>query len=284
MTSLQAIQTANLDKKADDDVYILVTGAAKGQPINERLPQGKTWQAAPKKIPVDAKSPVTLWKGDLNDGEFALVTVTVMQGKGADDAKVKEYLSKITAAEKDAAGTKTLATVQDMRKLAGNALKGERAVVTKIKDLFSREKKTDHYGGLFNVVLWNNNGKIVKRLDPVGLTFGEHYGDKEKIYTKLKNTRNNVPVREASGEYSLQALSPTNDEQTAVRVKMLENEYIKTPERDVKNTTDYLAEIVVTAAGKPLKWNLPDSAEQQSLGENVTRIDDDIHRFWDWAE
>lgn len=275
LTNLRTIQTFNLDKKGNDDVYLLVTGAAKGQPINERLPQGKTWSGNTKEQAVSEKQPVTVWKGDLGNGEFALITVTLMQGKGTDEAKIKEYLGKITDAEKDAAGKKTLASADDFKNVAKDTLKNERAVITKIKDIFSREKKTDHYGGLFNVLVWNNNGKIVKRLDPVGLTFGEHNGTDVKIYTKLKNTRSNVMVADPNkpGEFAQQSLAPLSDDQATIRVKMLETEYTEEAGRKVRNVTDYLADIQVLDNGKPVKWNLE--------GDNPGA--DEIHEYWDWA-
>ena len=275
LTNLRTIQTFNLDKKGNDDVYLLVTGVAKSQPVNVRLPEAKTWTSNTKQQAVQEKQPVTLWKGDLASGEFALITVTVMQGKGTDDAKIKEYLGRITAAEKDAAGKKTLASADDFKTVAKDALKNERAVITKIKDVFSREKKTDHYGGLFNVLVWNNNGKIVKRLDPVGLTFGEHNGTDVKIYTKLKNTRSNVMVADPNkpGEFAQQSLAPLSDDQATIRVKMLETEYTQEAGRKVRNVTDYLADLQVLDNGKPVKWELQ--------GDNPGA--DEIHEYWDWA-
>ena len=81
VTALRTIQTFNLDKKADDQCYLLVSGYAKGQPISDRLPKEKTWAANRKKMAVTEKAPATLWKGDLANGEFAVVTVTLMQGR-----------------------------------------------------------------------------------------------------------------------------------------------------------------------------------------------------------
>lgn len=274
LTALRPIQTYNLDKKGDDQAYMLVTGVAKGQPINERFPKDKAWDAARKKQPVTEKSPLSLWKGDLDDGEFALVTVSTFQGTGEDQAKTKEYLTKLADAEKAAAGTKTLASPADFKKLATDTVKSEQAFITKIKDLFSREKKTDHYGGLFNVLVWNNKGKIVKRIDPVGLTFGEHYGTDVKVYTKLKNTLNNALVQDDKGQWSEMVLSPLSDDFKTIRVKMLENEFVKLPDREVKNTTDYLADVQVLSGGKPLNWQL----EGEETGV------DDKHTYWNWAD
>jgi hypothetical protein len=275
LSALRAIQTYNLDKKGDDDTYLLVTGTAPGgKEINERFPKDKTWPAAPKKPAVAEDAPVTLWKGDLDNGEFALVTVSVFQGKGTDAAKVKEYLGKLAASQKPAQGKQKLADIKEMRIVMAQTVKAEQEVVTKIKDLFSRDKNTDHYCGLFNLIVWNNNGKLVKRLDPVGLTAGEHYGTDAKIYTKLKNTRANVMVRDAKGVLAEQSLSAISDDGLTIRVKMLETEYVKTPERNVRNTTDYLAELQLVANGKPVKWSL--NGEQSGV--------DDIHTYWDWAE
>lgn len=274
LTALRPIQTYNLDEKGDDNVYMLVTGVAKGQEINERVPKDKTWEANRKKQPVTEKNPQALWKGELADGEFALVTVTTMHGTGEDQAKVKEYLSRLDATEKAAKAQPKLAKADDFKNLAKENLKAQQAVIVKIKDLFSRDKQTDHFGGLFNVLVWNNNGKLVKRVDPVGLTFGEDYGIGPKVYTKLKETRGNVLVQDESGQWSEQVMSPLSDDFKTVRVKMLENEFVKTADREVKNTTDYLADIQVLGAGKPLTWQL--GGEEPGKSE--------VHTYWNWAE
>jgi hypothetical protein len=170
---------------------------------------------------------------------------------------------------------KTLAEA-DVKKLAEATVKAQQAVIKDIKKIFSRDKNTDHFGGLFNVLLWNNNGKLVKRLDPVGLTFGEHYGTDEKIYTKLKYTRPNVLVQDDGGEWSQVQLEPLSEDQQTIRVKMLENEFFKKPGggETVRNTTDYVAELQVTAGGKPALWEL--AGEQVGPGA--------LHTYWDWAE
>ena len=275
LTSLRAIQTFNLDKKGSDETYVLVTGTAPGgKEINERFPKDKTWEAAPKKPAVTNKEPVTLWKGELDNGQFVVVSVSVFQGKGTDAAKLKEYLAKLAPSQKPAQDAKTLATVKDMNIVAARTLKAQQEPITKIGDLFSREKNTDHYGGLFNLIVWNNNGKLVKRLDPVGLTAGEHFGKDAKVYTKLKNTRKNVLVQNDKGEWAEEAVPAVSEDGLTIRVKMLETEFVKTPERLVQNVTDYLADVQLVANGKPVKWSL--GGEQSGV--------DDIHTYWDWAE
>jgi hypothetical protein len=275
LTSVRAIQTYTTDKKGNDTAYLLVNGVAKGQAMEARYPKEKTWEAGPKKAAVTEKAPISLWTGDLADGEFALVTVIVMQGKGEDAAKNKAFVASLTDAAKKVAelGKKTL-TADDAKALTAGVLKGQREVITKVKDTYAREKNTDHFGGLFNVFVWNNGGTITKRLDPVGLTFGEDFGTDVKIYTKLKNTRDNVFVQADSGEWSAQSLAPVSDDQETVRVKMLETEFFKIDNREVKNITDYLADIQVLADGKAQKWTL--GGEQPGP--------DEIHVFWDFAQ
>src|SRR6185503_7872968 len=102
MTSLRAIQTYSSVEKAKDDAFILVDGVAAGKEISERVPADKTWQVAPKEPVASMKEPVTLWKGDLNDGEYALITVTLVQGKQVDDKGVKEYLDDMKKVDKKA--------------------------------------------------------------------------------------------------------------------------------------------------------------------------------------
>ena len=61
------------------------------------------------------------------------------------------------------------------------------------------------------MLVWNN-GQALQRLDPVGLSFGEHYGVDPKIYTKIKNTRSNVMVKDDTGDWSEQQLTPLTDD------------------------------------------------------------------------
>lgn len=275
LDSLRAIQTFPLDK-GEDQAYLLVNGIANGKEFSGQFPKEKTWAVAPKKPVASVKEPVTLWKGDLADGEFAVVTVTLMQGKLADAAKSKDHTDKLAAAGKTVAErAKTKLTQTDFENLCSQTLKAEIPIIKDIKKTFSRDLNTDHFGGLFNVTIWNNAGKIVKHLDPIGLTFGEHYGIDLKIYTKIKNTRPNVLMKdEATGEWSEQQIAPLTDDQMAVEVKMLETELVKVDGKPTKNTTDYLAELQLKADGKPLKWEL--GGMQQGPTE--------FHTYWEFAE
>ena len=272
MSSLRAVQTSPIDK-ADDQAYLLVAGIANGKEFSERAPK-ETWTVAPKKPVASAKEPVALWSGDLADGEFAEVTVTLFQGKGADTAKTKEYVDKLTEAEKKASQRAMPKLKQgDFDKLHESTLTAEQAVIKDIGKSFSREKKTDHFSGMFTVYLWNNGGKIAKHVDPIGLTFGEHFGTDPKLYTKIKNTRPNVLVKEENGEWSEQQMGPLSED-NGLRLKMTEVELIKKGPPAEKNTTDYLIEIVVKGAGQAIPWEL--GGEQPGPTE--------VHKWWDFAE
>jgi hypothetical protein len=274
LSNLRAIQVNNTEK-GDDNVYVVVQGVAKGADVQKRVPETGALKANPKKPAVSDKEPVTLWQGELDDGEYALLTVAVFQGEGTDAAKLKAFQDQVAEAGKAERSKKTITTA-DAKPLAAATVKAQQEVVKKVKDTFAREKKTDHYGGLFNVLVWNDNGKIAKRLDPVGLTFGEHYGTDAKIYTKLKYTRNNVFEQDPDNkEWYETQYGPLNDDEDAVRVKMLETEYIKTPEGDAnKKVTDYLADIKVYSGDKPLKWAT--GGEHPGPGT--------LHTWWEFAE
>ena len=193
----RTIQLASLDSKTPDQVYLLISGIAAGKDVSDRIPKEKTFTAAQKEPAVS--SPIPIWKGELNDGEFAMLTVTLMMGDGTDDAKVKEFLDKLTAADKQTPDwSKPTLSADEAPKFATALIKSQQPVIVKIKDIFSRQAKTDHYGGQFNLLVWNNGGKIIKRLDPIGLTFGEHFGTDLKIYSKLKATRSNVLLKDDS--------------------------------------------------------------------------------------
>ena len=273
LAALRAIQT-HAAGKSDDQAYLLVSGVANGKEFSDRFPKEKTWTVAPKKPVASTKEPVTLWTGDLADGEFALVSVTLMQGTGEDAAKIKDYLDKKGEVEKKVTErSKAKLTDTDFENVSSATLKAQQGVVKDIKKIFSREQKTDHYGGLFNVLVWNKGGKIIKRIDPVGLTFGEHFGIDAKIYSKLKNTRPNVMMQDEKGEWAEQQLAPIG-EQNVLRVKMLETEMIKGAGDPEKIVTDYLAEIQVKASGKSLPWEL--GAEQTGPS--------DMHTYWEFAK
>ncbi|HZL33775.1 MAG TPA: hypothetical protein VFC78_00610 [Tepidisphaeraceae bacterium] len=292
MTYLRTIQRYSINPAVPDHVYMLVNGEANGKPLDERIPEGsKTWNGGPKTPPITDAKPVTLWKGELNDGQFALITVSVFQGDEKNPALDKAFLGKIAQAQKKTPGysapTLTAAAADKMlggfiekkgdsgemekQFIPGELTKNEQAVIIHIKDMFSRQKNTDHYGGLFNVLAWNDGKTIQKRVVPVGLTFGAHFGTDVKIYTKLKFTRkDNVFVKE-DGQWTIETLSPLSDDEKTIRVKMLETELTAL---DQKKTTDYLADLQVKVGGQAQKWKL--EAE-------VTGVDD-IHTYWEYAD
>jgi hypothetical protein len=277
LTSLRAIQTS-LPNKADEQAFLLVTGVASGKEFSQHLPADQpSWTIGPKKPVASDKQPIALWKGELGDGEFALVTVALFQGKSPDAAKVKEFESKLADSNKSAAArSKPRLAKAEFDNLHDDTLHAQQKLITTVKKILPHDKDNpDHYGGLFDILVWNNAGQSQKRVDPVGLTFGEHYGVDPKIYTKIKNTRANVMIKDdATGEWAEQQVTPLNDDQDALRVKMLETELIKTGPEPAKNTIDYLAEIQVKANGKALKWELG----------GIQTGPSDLHTYWDFAE
>lgn len=289
ITELRTMASYALEPGAPDDVYAVVTGVAKGEPVNMRLPKEGTWQVAPKKPGIVAPDKVNLWKGELADGEFVTLTVSLFQGKGEDEAPLKAYLAAKAEAEKAVAerSKKTLGSAEEFKKLVeGSQAAHQGLFKDDPKKFFSREKKTDHFNGQFNVTVWNDGGELQKRVDPLGLVYGEHFGEKEKLYSKIKFTKNNVLVPNETGdEFFLQVYAPVSDDGTGLRVKMLETEYVKTsPEDPVgqRNVTDYIVEVKVTdlsggGEGEALEW--------EEKGEHTNPKDPrDIHKYWDWAE
>lgn len=276
VSSIYSIQTYTPGEKAVDQTYLLVDGVAAGKPLDERFPQTGTWPAAPKQQPIENDKPVQIWKGQLDDGQYAVITVNLMQGKGEDAALNKQFTGKLTAADASAWSKPTLASDDEMKKVATDTLKANKAVVTKIKDLYSREKNTDHFGGQFTLVVWNHAGKLMKRVDPVGLTFGEDNGVDVKIYSKLKLTRNNVIAKNEKGQWEMVQLEPTNDDSTEIRTKSLETEMIpQAGGNPVRHVTDYLIGITVLGAdGKPLTWTTEDQQNNE----------DNIHVYWNFAD
>lgn len=290
LTSLRCIQTYALSPKDDDSGYLLVTGVAKGEEISKRFPESGTAAAGPKKTPFPPGEAVTLWQGELDNGEFAQLTIAlvIMPDGGApgDAAAVKQVTDKLAEVGKQvAARSKKTLTADDVKALSEQTLKGQQEVVRGVKDVLSREKNTEHLAGLFTLLVWNDNGTVKKRLDPVGLTFGEHEGTDVKKYTKLKHTRNNVMIQDkADGPYFPQRMTPVSDDKNSIRVKMLETEVIKKTEKNdkgeerqrvIRNVTDYLVELQVKAGDKPLPWQ---------LGGHHPSEKGEIQQYWDYAE
>ncbi|HSZ57402.1 MAG TPA: hypothetical protein VK797_17190 [Tepidisphaeraceae bacterium] len=276
VSSIYSIQTYNVGEKAVDQTHLLVDGVAAGKAIDARFPQSGTWPAAPKQQPIENGKPLEIWKGELDDGQYAVVTISLMQGKGENAALNKQFTGKLTAAASPAWSKPTLASDDEMKKVATDTLKANKSVVTKIKDLYSREKNTDHFGGQFTLVVWNHGGKLMKRVDPVGLTFGEDNGVDVKIYSKLKLTRNNVIAKNEKGQWEMVQLEPTNDDSTEIRVKALETEMIPQPGGNpVRHVTDYLIGLQVLGPdGKPVTWTTEDQQNNE----------DNIHVYWNYAD
>lgn len=276
---IRAIQVYAMPKgdvEGEDDAYVVASIVANGEESLKRLPEEGALKVSPKKPAFTSEQPGVVWEGELADGEFAYATVALIHGDGKDEARLHEFGGKLIDAAKGVAerSKKTLSG-DDAEKLMADTLKVQREVVAKVKDTFSRDKNTEHFGGLFNILVWNDGGKITKRLDPIGLTFGEHRGIDAKIYTKLKYTRPNVLDKDPSGDWNMVQFAPIDDDKPeVVRVKMLENEYVKDGDQLLKKTTDYLLDVRVVADGKPLEWE---------LGEEQTGIST-IHTYWDWAE
>lgn len=278
LASLYCMKTYDIDPRADDQAYFTVTGVARGEEIDKRVPESGSMPANKKTPMVTEEKPVALWEGELADGEFALVTFTLFNGQGDDPAKA--FSAKLAEAAKGVAerSKKTL-TADEFKSLAAATLAAQRPVVIAVKETLSRDKNTDHYAGLFNVLVWNDNGTIVKRLDPIGLTFGEHYGVKEKIYTKLKYTLADVYFPDEEGEYYPRQMPPISEDKLTIYVKMLENDFgINARGREMKNVTDYLAGVRLHVAGEPVPWKLGQEVLKPSLEQSL------IHMFWEWAE
>ena len=275
INELRCIQTNTAGEDKSDQVYVIVTGFASGKAISARLPE-KSWKASAKEMPVSTKSPATVWSGKLGDGEFVAATVTLIHGTGAAaDAVTKAK----TAADAKVAGLsgKTLKK-EDLKKLATALQKSNQAVVKGIAKVIGKE----HYGGMFDVIVVNNGGKLAKRATPVGLTAGQHYGTDVKTYTKIKYTRDNVLVKDPDdGSFYEIQLGPVADDKSSVRIKMLETELTKVKGADepARNVTDYLVDVRILnlAKGKkgvPLYWTLGGEQPGPSI----------IHDYWNWAE
>ena len=119
LANLRAIQVNNLEK-GDDNVFLVVQGFAKGADVHKRVPDSGTLKANPKKPAVTDKEPVTLWQGELDNGEYALLTVAVFQGEEKDPAKVKAFLDQVGEAGKAAKSKKTITTA-DAKEVAAVA-------------------------------------------------------------------------------------------------------------------------------------------------------------------
>lgn len=274
--NLRCIQTRTPGEGKSDEVYLLVHGVVKGKAANSNIPAKGTLKATPKIMPInEKKNAQNLWKGELADGEFAFFTVTLMQanadGKGASKAFTDAVAGALNAVE--ARGKKTL-TAAEYKSLAKDTQKGLHKLVVGVKKLTGRDTKTDHFGGMFSILVWNNGGEVQKRVDPVGLTFGEHYGIDVKTYTKLKYTLDNVLYQDSNGEWYAYQLGPVSDDELTLRPKCLEVEMIDSASGKVRNVHDYLFDVQVKVKGEAQLWELAGEVP----GETI------VHDYWNWAE
>ncbi len=272
---VRAIQTFAVGENQTDDAYLLVTGVAQGKEVASRIPEGKTWKASPKTPPVTDKKPVTVWSGDLAEGQFVFLNVTVMQGKTLTEAQAKAYRAKLAEVVGPAKAAKSLDR-DGAKELVKASNKSHNKLASGIKKVFSRELKTDHYNGSFNILVYNDGGKVRKRVDVAGLAFGEHYGIGVKQYAKIKYTRENVLYQDPNGQWYEHQLGPTNDDEDVVRIKLLETEKIKVAGKDepVRNVTDYLIDLKVTVGGKAKTWTLGGEEPGPTI----------LHDYWMYAE
>lgn len=268
--AIRSIQPNTPGEGKTDDIYLLVTGVAGGQAVAKQLPDGKTWKASPKEQPIDAKSPVAVWDGKLEEGQFVAITVAAFAGGKIDDAKRKEYFEKKAASDKKAA---TLAGKVDgkpaLDALRTDLNKQNLAFYKAIGDIFPKQKG-DAFVGAFDVIIANVGGTIHKRVMPTGLVHGEHYGTGVKQYSKIKYTRENVLTKDANGQFYELQMEPLDEKQEALRVKMTEVEKIGA-DREV---TDYLLDVTITADGKPVKFELAGEMPGPTI----------VHDYWNWAE
>src|SRR6185312_13186189 len=79
-SSITVVQTYNVGEAATDHAYLLMSGMADGKAIEGRFPKTGAWTAAAKQPPIDPKSPVDMWKGQLDNGQSAVLRVVLMQG------------------------------------------------------------------------------------------------------------------------------------------------------------------------------------------------------------
>src|SRR5688500_6601713 len=136
MTQLRTMASYHIEPGAPDDVYMVITGVVKGEEVNKRLPESGTWQAAPKQPAVQPDKKVTLWKGDLEEGEVALLTVTRLQGKGEDQAALTASFDAKAEAEKAVAErSKKTRTPPEYKSLYTKTLEAQQDLVkNRIKD------------------------------------------------------------------------------------------------------------------------------------------------------
>ena len=269
--TLRCIQTSTAGEGKTDDIYLLVSGAAGGKAFTAQIPDGQTLKSSPKEMPIEDKSAVTLWEGKLDEGQFVVVTATLMAGSKADG---KAYFEKKAAADKavEALNAKTIDEdgVDKLRKELNKAS----VEFFKGMDKLYPKGKGDTYVGSFDVIVANIGGDVVKRIVPVGLVNGEHYGIKPKRYTKIKYTRENVLMKDASGQWYEAQLEPVNLEEDRIRVKALEVEETVKGDEKVRNVTDYLFDVRVFKGKEATKWLLNGDHPGPSI----------VHDYWDYAE
>ncbi len=269
LPAVRCIQTNTAGEGKTDNIYFVINGVVKGEAKSWQHPKGKTLKASPKVMAADPKNPITIWEGKLEDGEFVVLSVAMFQGTKGKTAE--GYLKAKAASDKKVSALSKGKLTKDEFKALRKALNAQNQVfVTGIKKAVAKDG--DAFVGLFDVMVGNAGGKLVKGCTPVGLTEGEHYGTDPKRYTKIKYTRENVLVKDANNQWYEMQMAPVSDNEDIVRIKMLET--VKTG--DKRNVTDYLIDVRVHEGGKATTWLLPPNGEHP--GPTI------IHDYWDYAE
>ena len=273
LTELRCIQP-RAGEAGKDAVFVVVDGRAAGKPLRSLIPAEKPFPTDAKTVPIHKKAPQVLYEGQLDEGQFAFLTVILFTGGEPAEAakavyKAKEGLdSKLEAL----AGAKL-----EKAQVEGLRVAANKAHMEWVKGLAgSLGKSAEGYAGLFDVLLVNVGGKIEKRLTPVGLTSGQHYGTDAKVYSKLKYTRDNVLVQDpADGSFYEVQLGPTTEEKDMVYIKSLETRFAKAAAGEPKRQVmDYVTGVqLLDGAGKPALWELGGENPGPSI----------VHDYWDWA-
>lgn len=266
--AIRSIQTNTPGEGKTDQIYLLVTGSAKGEAVAKQLPDGKSLKAGPKEQPVDAKSALTVWEGKVEDGQAVVLTVAAFAGGKITDDQRKAYFEKKAASDKKIEAGK-VSDKDSLNALRAAHNKQNVAFFKAIGELFPKQKG-DHYIGAFDVIVVNVGGTIHKRITPTGLLHGEHYGTGVKQYAKIKYTRENVLTKDENGQFYELQMEPTAENEEGLRVKMTEVEKIG----DERNVTDYLVDVTIKTDGKLTKFELAGEHPGPTI----------VHDYWDWAE
>ena len=229
LTNLRCIQNYALAAKDDDQVYLTVTGVAKGADVSQARPRerhaaGQHEEAGRRR----EDKPVTLWEGELADGEFALLTVTLFHGKGDDAAKAFADAARRARPRASPSGRRRRWPPTTRRRSPTATVKAQQGVVTKVKETLSPREEHRPLRRAVQRARVEQQRQAREAARPGRPDLRRALRQRrEDLHEDQVHAQQRERAGRGDGEYFPQVMPPISEDKQTVRVKMLETEYFE---------------------------------------------------------